>query len=377
MNHDELHPCCGDDIDDGGIDTSALSRRDLLWRSAAVGGGVLAGGLLLPTAAHAVPAIYNPFSAYPITWNWEQHRSSGSLGGIDFGMAVGTGLPACGAGTIQNIPYNGTGGHTVTIYHSEGFRSQYMHLSQFRFGNGTSVAQGTVVGWSGGAAGADGSGSSTGPHVHWHMIDPNGVRVNPFNYLGGGGGTSPVPEGRILQEIGQAGGYFGPVDGVPGVNTWKGVQTVVRGYGYTGPIDGAPGTYTYMALQRLAQKGGYTGPIDGALGPNSWKGIQTILRGFGYSGPIDGVPGTNTYAAFQRMAKLGGYTGPADGVLGTNSWKGIQRLLTGHGYTGPIDGVAGVNTYAALQRMARLGGYTGPIDGLPGPNTWAALSRLI
>ncbi|MFI7573915.1 cutinase family protein [Micromonospora sp. NPDC049497] len=199
-------------------------------------------------------------------------------------------------------------------------------------------------------------------------------------YPAGGGNATPIPsvsEGVILQEIAQAGGYTGPVDGAPGTYTWSGVQQVMRGYGYTGPIDGLPGTNTYAALQRLAQKGGYTGVVDGALGVNSWKGIQTVLRGFGYTGPIDGVPGTNTYAALQRLAKLGGYTGPADGVLGVNSWKGVQKVMTGYGYTGPIDGVPGINTYSALQRMAQLGGYTGPVDGVPGPNTWAALANLI
>ncbi|WP_155370997.1 cutinase family protein [Catellatospora vulcania] len=199
-------------------------------------------------------------------------------------------------------------------------------------------------------------------------------------YPAGGGNTTPIPSasaGVILQEIGQAGGYTGPVDGAPGTYTWSGVQRVMRGHGYTGPIDGAPGTNTYAAMQRLAQLGGYTGPVDGALGVNSWKGLQTILRGFGYTGPIDGVPSANTYAALQRLAKLGGYTGPADGVLGANSWKGVQKVMSGYGYTGPVDGVPGINTYSALQRMAQLGGYTGPVDGVPGPNTWAALGRLI
>ncbi|GAA1360526.1 cutinase family protein [Catellatospora chokoriensis] len=211
--------------------------------------------------------------------------------------------------------------------------------------------------------------------------------LNRLNYSGGGddgspsgGGSTPVPtlsDGVILQEIAQAGGYTGPVDGIPGVNTWLGTQQVMTGYGYTGPIDGAPGTNTYAAMQRLAQQGGYTGPVDGALGVNSWKGLQTVLSRFGYTGPVDGVPGTNTYAALQRLAKLGGYTGPADGVLGTNSWKGVQKVLSGYGYTGPIDGAPGPNTYAAMQRMAQLGGYTGPVDGALGPNTWTALARLI
>jgi lysozyme family protein len=196
----------------------------------------------------------------------------------------------------------------------------------------------------------------------------------------GGGGTTPIPtvsEGLTVQKIAVAGGYTGPMDGVPGTNTWLGAQQVLAGYGYTGPIDGIPGGNTYAAMQRLAQKGGYTGPVDGALGVNSWKGLQTVLRGFGYDGPIDGVPGTNTYAALQRVAKLGGYTGPIDGALGVNSWKGVQKVMSGYGYTGPIDGVPGTNTYAALQRMAQLGGYTGPVDGVPGPNTWAALAQLV
>ncbi|WP_064741965.1 peptidoglycan DD-metalloendopeptidase family protein [Hamadaea tsunoensis] len=346
-----------------------ISRRGLVLGGAAAGGGLLAS-VWLPAAAYAGPAVYNPFSAYPITGPWDPPNHNG----VDFGMAVGTSLPACGAGTIENIPYNGTGGHTVTIHLGGGYRSQYMHLSRFLLATGTAVSAGTIVGLSGGAAGADGAGNSTGPHLHWHLIDPSGVRLNPLAYAGG---ASTSSEGAILQKIGNAGGYTGPMDGVPGANTWIGVQTVMRGYGYSGPIDGVPGTNTYAALQRLAQKGGYSGPVDGALGVNSWKGLQTVLRRFGYTGPIDGVPGANTYAALQRLAKLGGYTGPVDGALGVNSWKGVQKVLSGFGYAGPIDGAPGVNTYAALQRMATLGGYTGPVDGLPGPNTWAALGRLV
>ena len=44
-------------------------------------------------------------------------------------------------------------------------------------------AAGAIVGRSGGAAGAPGSGSSTGPHLHWHMIDPAGNRIDPLVYI--------------------------------------------------------------------------------------------------------------------------------------------------------------------------------------------------
>jgi murein DD-endopeptidase MepM/ murein hydrolase activator NlpD len=167
---------------DGGSPT--VGRRELLLgTAAAVAGGVALGGLVQPGAALAAPVIYNPFSGYPITDGWQEHLDRGSAGGIDFAMPVGTNLPACGAGTIQNIPDNGTGGHTVTINHVDGYRSQYMHLSQFLLANGTTVTAGTIVGRSGGAAGAPGSGSSTGPHLHWHMIDPAGRRINPLTYV--------------------------------------------------------------------------------------------------------------------------------------------------------------------------------------------------
>jgi hypothetical protein len=285
-----VHPkpsCCGPEAEPSG-----LSRRTLL-RGTAIGGGAILGGLLLPDGAHAAPAIYNPFSGYAITGTWQDHLNSGSLGGIDFGMGVGTNLPACGAGSITNIPNNGTGGHTVTIYHADGYRSQYLHLSQFLLANGTSVGAGAIVGRSGGAVGAPGSGSSTGPHLHWHMINPSGVRINPLDYVAqhppGGGGLpkttteqdgipGPIFYKRMQNWLRITNGYTGPIDGVPGVNTYAALQRAMRGYGYTGPIDGVPGTNTWKAVQRLASGYGYTGPVDGVMGPNSWRGFARFLN---------------------------------------------------------------------------------------------------
>jgi GH25 family lysozyme M1 (1,4-beta-N-acetylmuramidase)/lysozyme family protein len=260
---------------------------------------------------------------------------------------------------------------------------------------------------------------------------PNGVTAPPPTAIpggGSGGGSAPAitPEqGRILQALARRGGYTGPIDGVPGANTWVGVQKVLRelGYyegptdgvpgintykglqllaqdgGYTGPIDGIPGPNTYagiqayldgtsggvppvttaqgLTLQRIAQAGGYTGALDGVPGASSWKGFQQVLSGYGYSGPVDGAMGTNSWKALQRFAAKGGYTGPVDGVMGTNGWKGVQTVLRGFGYTGPVDGVMGTNSYAALQRVARLGGYMGPVDGAMGTNSWKGLQTFL
>lgn len=262
-----------------------MDRRTLLRGAAA---GLVVGGTVVGGAGTAAAvSFYNPFSGYRITGTWQQHLDRGSLGGIDYGMNVGTRLPAAGGGTVRNLPNNGTGGHTVTIHHDNGYRTQYMHLSAFLLADGAVVGTGGIVGLSGGAPGAPGSGSSTGPHVHWHMIDPAGRRINPLTYLGGGG----LPKTSTEQ------------DGVPGPVMWQRAQNWLRiQSGYTGPIDGVPGVGTYAALQRnLRDHWGYTGPIDGAPGPNTWAAVQRLARAHGYTGPIDGVMGPNSWRGFARF----------------------------------------------------------------------------
>ncbi|MET0402038.1 MAG: GH25 family lysozyme [Cystobacter sp.] len=260
---------------------------------------------------------------------------------------------------------------------------------------------------------------------------PDGATAPPPTAIPGGGGSGggdPVitaEQGLILQNLARRGGYTGPLDGVPGTQTWVGVQKALRalGYydgptdgvpglntykglqllaqdgGYAGPIDGIPGPHTYqgiqaylngsgggvpplsnaqgVTLQRIAQAGGYTGAVDGVPGANTWKGLQQVLSGYGYSGPVDGVMGTQSWKALQRFAGKGGYTGPIDGAMGTQSWKGVQTVLRGFGYTGPLDGVMGTNSHAALQRVARLGGYMGPTDGALGVNSWRGLQTFL
>lgn len=48
-------------------------------------------------------------------------------------------------------------------------------------------------------------------------------------------------------------------------------QTRMRQYGYTGPINNLPGINTYKAIQRCAAGMGYKGPINGAPGANTWR----------------------------------------------------------------------------------------------------------
>ncbi|WP_415858959.1 peptidoglycan-binding domain-containing protein [Agromyces laixinhei] len=69
-----------------------------------------------------------------------------------------------------------------------------------------------------------------------------------------------------------------------GVNSWKGFQSWLRIYGYGGPVDGIPGTNTYRAIQEYArQTGFYSGPVDGVMGPNSWWGLTRSLHATFYN----------------------------------------------------------------------------------------------
>lgn len=216
----------------------------------------------------------NMLSQYPISDGWAAHVARGSLGGIDFACGVGTPIPAPTDGRVENIPNNGSGGNTVNLYHADGKKDQFMHLS--RFVNPGNYKQGQIIGYSGGKAGAPGSGSSTGPHIHWHLILPGGRRVNPLEYVDGAG---PVV-----------------------LSGWKGLQAYLkRHYGYGGPIDGIAGPNTWKSMQNFVKQYGYNGPIDGLPGPNTWKAVQRFLnRYYGYTGAIDGIAGPMTNAALTR-----------------------------------------------------------------------------
>lgn len=126
--------------------------------------------------------------------SWANHVARGSAGGVDVVAPVGTPIYAPADCVLANTEWNGTGGHTITMSFNDGWRDQMMHLSKF-------VApgfkrKGELVGYSG--ATASGKTYGVAPHVHWHRIDPAGVRRNPWDYFTGsglaGGGTTPIEE---------------------------------------------------------------------------------------------------------------------------------------------------------------------------------------
>jgi hypothetical protein len=96
---------------------------------------------------------------------------------IDIGGALGDPIYASDGGVIVYAGWNDYGyGNVVVIDHGNGWQTLYAHQSALNVACGQSVYQGDVIGWFGS------TGRSTGPHLHFGIMNDNG-RVNPHDYL--------------------------------------------------------------------------------------------------------------------------------------------------------------------------------------------------
>ncbi|WP_159054254.1 hypothetical protein [Streptomyces sp. AS58] len=86
---------------------------------------------------------------------------------------------------------------------------------------------------------------------------------------------------KLVQCLGAQGGYTGPIDGVLGYNSWMGVQKRLDSLlFYTPPTyTGSGDVETWKGLQRYAgHYGTYEGPVDGYPGVNTYKGLAYALN---------------------------------------------------------------------------------------------------
>jgi len=119
--------------------------------------------------------------------SWQHHLDRKSSGGVDLVAKYGTPLPAATSCEVENLPWYGTGGNTVRLWHladgkRNGFYDEYMHLSEFTKETGDRVSAGTIVGLSG-ASGPNKNLHYYAPHWHWHLYTPQGTRVIPWDYF--------------------------------------------------------------------------------------------------------------------------------------------------------------------------------------------------
>ncbi|MGA0779897.1 MAG: peptidoglycan DD-metalloendopeptidase family protein, partial [Pelagibacteraceae bacterium] len=93
--------------------------------------------------------------------------------GTDFAAKTGTPIMASGSGVVVMAQkYKGYGNY-VKIRHNSTYETAYAHMSKYGRGirKGVRVNQGQIIGYVGS------TGLSTGPHLHYEVIE-NGKRVN-------------------------------------------------------------------------------------------------------------------------------------------------------------------------------------------------------
>ena len=93
--------------------------------------------------------------------------------GTDFAAPEGTPIMASGDGVIIKAGWCGGGGNCVKIKHNKTYQTIYAHMKNFS--NlaipGNRVKQGQIIGYVGS------TGMSTGPHLHYEVIE-NGKKIN-------------------------------------------------------------------------------------------------------------------------------------------------------------------------------------------------------
>mgnify|MGYP001285624329 CR=1 FL=1 len=93
--------------------------------------------------------------------------------GTDFAAPEGTPIMASGSGTVVLAKWCGGGGNCIKIKHNSTYQTVYAHLKSFasNIKAGTKVRQGQIIGYVGS------TGMSTGPHLHYEVIE-NGKKIN-------------------------------------------------------------------------------------------------------------------------------------------------------------------------------------------------------
>ncbi|MFA5126764.1 MAG: peptidoglycan DD-metalloendopeptidase family protein [Patescibacteria group bacterium] len=103
---------------------------------------------------------------------------------IDYAAAYGTPIVSVGDGVVMRASWSSAGyGNLVSIRHNATYSTNYAHMSKFAVKAGQHVKQGQVIGYVGS------TGLSTGPHVHFEMVQ-NGTKVNPQ--------TVDIPSGKAV-----------------------------------------------------------------------------------------------------------------------------------------------------------------------------------
>lgn len=116
--------------------------------------------------------VTSPFGLRLDGWRVDLHR------GIDIAVDEGTPVRAMSRGRVAFAGTMSGYGYVVILDHGGGLRTLYAHLSALGVEAGQEVDGGAVIARSGS------SGSATGPHLHFEVLQ-RGQAADPVPLLGG------------------------------------------------------------------------------------------------------------------------------------------------------------------------------------------------
>jgi hypothetical protein len=224
---------------------------------------------------------------------------SGSHNGIDFAAPTGTPVGAAGPGRVSSAGWSSYGGgNEIHIDHPNGLQTWYAHLSSFAVKLGDMVSGGSKIGEVGS------TGNSTGPHLHYMVLDGGWPSyMDPAPYLDGGG------------ESGSGGGWnplAGIIDGL--VNQFK---------------EAFPGAGFFADMAIGAGKKLFDGALDFITGKGGRdKGIGST--GLPYLHDQGGVlnPGLSSIVNATRKPEA---------ILNAQQWADVHKLAVGDGPRGGVN----------------------------------------
>lgn len=105
----------------------------------------------------------------PVTGKNENHK------GLDIGVPMNTEAKAVKSGVVIDKGYSSSYGNWVKYETYDGYVIRYAHLSSVAVEKDQEIKQGQVIAYTGS------TGNSTGPHLHYEIME-NNEYINPYGY---------------------------------------------------------------------------------------------------------------------------------------------------------------------------------------------------
>lgn len=155
------------------VETAERKQREKASSySGSAGASVVSGNGMF---THPCPG-YSRISSYFGPRKQPMAGASSNHKGIDYAAEPGTPIYAAASGTVTTAGYSGAEGNWIVINHGNGLQTYYMHCLKLYVHAGQKVSKGQNI------AEVGSTGNSTGPHLHFQVMD-GGVARNPLAYL--------------------------------------------------------------------------------------------------------------------------------------------------------------------------------------------------